>query len=264
MFHETYEVSVNVSYMIVRCHNLPKKPWPLTIGGMPLWITSDATETPEIEGRGGRAPPIMEQLPFSKFASPTGQHFNSIAQYFLNSLNVIVSEIMWNGVQLRLTISDDVRPERLPFKIGKLLAVYNKTNAIPEHQEVARRLITPSATVRDDTCYIPPGLLIGDTLTMENSFSGLCEGIFMASIWKSIPADENPHKLPWVVISNFYLGNGGEKPLDGSCGSPVVTEIGEVIGLFRFMTNNGKAYCVSVEVLMETGHSFPRRRRREN
>lgn len=266
---------------------------------------------------------------------------------------------MWNGVQLRLTISDDVRPERLPFKIGKLLAVYNKTSAIPEHQEVARRLIAPSATVRDDTCYIPDlrpgvmlscgwnggeelytssgiivensigekwltvashgfplgnqtvyhpaangpiigtveklfedtdialaklrmgihyvaqtfgsdlkpsiemkslrksaGLLIGDTLTMENSFSGLCEGIFMASIWKSIPADENPHKLPWVVISNFYLGNGGEESIDGSCGSPVVTEIGEVIGLFRFMTNNGKAYCVSVEVLMETGHKL--------
>lgn len=79
------EVSANVSYMIVRCHKLPKKPWPLTIGGMPLWITSDATETPEIEGRGGRAPPIMDHLPFSTVASPTGQHFNWIAQYFLKS-----------------------------------------------------------------------------------------------------------------------------------------------------------------------------------
>lgn len=102
----------------------------------------------------------------------------------------------------------------------------------------------------------PAGLLIGDTLTMENSFSGLCGGVFMASIWKSIPAGENPHKLPWVVIPNLYLGNGGEEPLDGSCGSPVVTQIGEVVGLFRFMTNNGKAYCVSVEVLMETGHKL--------
>ena len=359
MFHETYEVSVNVSYLIIRCHKLPKKPWPLTIGGMPLWITSDATETPEIESRGGRAPPIMEHLPFSTIASPTGQHFNSIAQYFLNSLDVTVSEIMWNGIQLRLTIPDDVRPEKLPFKIGKLLAVYNKTNAIPEHREAARRLIIPPATVRDDTCYFPnlrpgvmlscgcngeeelctssgiivensagdkwltvashgfplgnetvyhpgangpvvgtvekifgdtdislaklqkeicysaqtfgsdlkpsielkslrgsAGLLIGDYLTMENSFSGLCEGIFMASIWKRIPADENPHQLPWVVISNFYLGNGGEESFDGSCGSPVFTETGEVVGLFRFMTNNGKAYCVSAEVLMETGYKL--------
>lgn len=269
---------------------------------MPLWITSDATETPEIEGRGGCAPPIMEHLSFSTVASPTGQHFNSIAQYFLNSLDAIVSEIMGNGVLLRLTISDDVRPEKLPFKIGKLLAIYNKKSAIPEHREAARRLIKPSAKVRDDTCYFPnlrpgvmscackgrekelctssgiivensagdksltvasngfplgnetvyhpgaanglvvgtiekiiedtdislaklrmgirysaqtfgsdlkasiemksmrksAGLLTGENLTMENSFSGLCEGIFMASIWKCIPAaDENLHQLPW-------------------------------------------------------------------
>lgn len=59
-----------------------------------------------------------------------------------------------------------------------------------------------------------------------------------------------------VVISNFYLGNGGEEPLDGSCGGPVFTETGEVVSLFRFMTNNGKAYCVSAEVLMETGYKL--------
>lgn len=85
IFHEAYEVSINVSYMILQCHKLPKKPWPLTIGGMPLWITNSATETPEIEGRAGRAPPIMENFPFSKVASPTGQQFDLIAQYFLNS-----------------------------------------------------------------------------------------------------------------------------------------------------------------------------------
>ena len=100
------------------------------------------------------------------------------------------------------------------------------------------------------------GLFIGDTLTMENSFSGSCEGISVASVWKSIPVDENPHKLPSAVLSNFYLGNGGEELLDRSCGSPVVTEIGEVVGLLRFATPNGKAYCVSVEVLMETGYKL--------
>lgn len=262
-------------------------------------------------------------------------------------------------------IFDDVRPEKFPFKIGKLLAIYNKTSAIPEHREAARRLIKPSTTtVRDDTCYFPnlrpgvmlscgckggeeelctssgiivenragdksltvasngfplgnetvyhpgaakglvvgiiekilkdtdmslaklrmgirysaqtfgsdlkpsvemksmrksAGLLIGENLTMENSVSGLCEGIFTASIWKCIPAaDENLHQLPWVVISNFYLRNGGgEETLDGrSCGSPVFTETGEVVGLFRLMTNKGKAYCVSAEVLIETGYKL--------
>lgn len=57
---------------------------------------------------------------------------------------------------------------------------------------------------------------------MENAFSGCCEGIFLDAIWKAIPDDEE-REHPWVVIPSFYLGNGGAEPLDGSCGSPVLT-----------------------------------------
>lgn len=67
-----------------------------------------------------------------------------------------------------------------------------------------------------------------DSLTIENSFSGSCECVFIALIWKSLPADENHHDLPWVIISNFYLGSGEEELLDGSCGSPVLMEDGEL------------------------------------
>lgn len=56
----------------------------------------------------------MEHLPYSKVASPTGQQFDLVAQYFLNSLSATVTEIMWNEIQLRLTLPDDVLPEKLP------------------------------------------------------------------------------------------------------------------------------------------------------
>ena len=35
------------------------------------------------------------------------------------------------------------------------------------------------------------------------------------------------------------MGNGLEKPLEGSRGSPVLTKGGEVVGLFRFVTSKG-------------------------
>lgn len=41
--------------------------------------------------------------------------------------------------------------------------------------------------------------------------------------------------------------------MDRSCGSPVITENGQVVSHLHFMTNSVKPYCVSVEVLMETG-----------
>ncbi len=54
----------------------------------------------------------------------------------------------------------------------------------------------------------------------------------------------------------LLLGKWRGEALDESCGSPVFTETGEVVGLFRFMTNNGKAYCVSADVLVETGYKL--------
>lgn len=63
IIHEAYEVSVNFLYMIVWSLNLPKKPWSLARGGMPLWNTNSTTETSKIQGRSGHAPPIMNHLP---------------------------------------------------------------------------------------------------------------------------------------------------------------------------------------------------------
>ena len=44
---QDYSIKMNILYVIIQCLNLPKKPWLLTIGGMPLWITSSTTEIPE-------------------------------------------------------------------------------------------------------------------------------------------------------------------------------------------------------------------------
>lgn len=99
-------------------------------------------------------------------------------------------------------------------------------------------------------------LFIRNILTIENSFSGLCKRISVALVWKSISADENLHKLLLAIISYFYLGNGSEELLDRSCGSLVVTEIGEVVGFLCFVIPNSKAYYVFIEVLIETGHKL--------
>lgn len=55
--------------------------------------------------------------------------------------------------------------------------------------------------------------------------------------------------MPWIIISGFYLGNGGEKPLDESCGSSLLTKDGKVVGLFLLLTQSEKAYCVAAETL---------------
>lgn len=105
IIHEAYEVSVNFLYMIVWSLNLPKKPGSLTRGGMPLWNTNSTTETSEIEGRSGHAPPVMNHLPLSKVACEFG-------------LSITLSEIKWNSVQLRFTLPDNSPPQN--FLLGSV------------------------------------------------------------------------------------------------------------------------------------------------
>lgn len=356
IFDGVFEVSVNASFMIVRCRTLPAKPWPITFGGIPLWLTDSIDDTPMIEGKPGRTFPVLPHMYLSRKESPSGADFALIAKYFLDELSIVVSEIMWNGPSLRLRLQSTVPDINLPAKIGGLVAFYGDSSAIPDYQEAARRLISPSTTIRDDTCYLPnlrPGVILscgrqggeelftssgvivkdeagqtwmtvasdgfplgnetvhhpnanypmigtvekiigetdislvklykgynytpqtfaselkeainitslrrptglrtGDILSMENAFSGYCEGTFVDTIWKSIPEGEGLRSQPWVIISSFYLGNGLEEPLEGSCGTPVLTDEGEVVGLFRFLTASGKAYCVSPEALIDMG-----------
>jgi len=75
MFHETYEVSINVSYMI------------LIKRGMQLWITKCATETPEIEGRGGRALVRVHTFPVLQGCLPYGATVWLDCSEFFNSLS---------------------------------------------------------------------------------------------------------------------------------------------------------------------------------
>ena len=47
-----------------------------------------------------------------------------------------------------------------------------------------------------------------------------------------------------------------EEPLEASCGSPVLTPNGEVVGFSRYLAENGKGYCVSGETLIDVGMSL--------
>lgn len=39
-------------------------------------------------------------------------------------------------------------------------------------------------------------LRVGDLLTMENSFSEFCEGVYLDIVWKRVPIDDNQEIMP--------------------------------------------------------------------
>lgn len=86
----------------------------------------------------------------------------------------------------------------------------------------------------------PPHLRVYDALSMNNPFSGSCEGVTMA-LGATIPEAGDKEYVEHVW--NFF--ENGDEPIDGSCGSPILDAEGKVVGFFRFKVANS-SLCLSV------------------
>ena len=97
----------------------------------------------------------------------------------------------------------------------------------------------------------PPHTLVGDAITMDNPFSGFCEGQIMALGTKILGegAEHIPHK--WMIFEN------GDEPIDGSCGTAILDEEKRVVGFFRYkLDNSGRCYAVSAMELRNHGYEI--------
>ena len=96
----------------------------------------------------------------------------------------------------------------------------------------------------------PPHLRVYDALSMNNPFSGSCEGVTMAP-GALIPDGGNKEYVRhvWTFFEN------GDEAVDGSCGSPILTDEGEVVGLFRFKAVNSN-FCLAISALELRGYGY--------
>jgi hypothetical protein len=62
LFSTTFVVEIRSPFLIIRVHTLPPKPWPLTIGGLPVRFTTDKYDTCFDYGKGGKGPKALTHL----------------------------------------------------------------------------------------------------------------------------------------------------------------------------------------------------------
>lgn len=93
----------------------------------------------------------------------------------------------------------------------------------------------------------PPHLRAYDSLSMNNPFSGSCEGVTLGL--GAIIAGEGEGDKGYVAHEWSFFENGNE-PVDGSCscGSPILDVEGKVVGLFRFKAADS-SLCLSVSAM---------------
>ncbi|KAA6408946.1 MAG: hypothetical protein FRX48_07290 [Lasallia pustulata] len=89
----------------------------------------------------------------------------------------------------------------------------------------------------------PPHLQVYNALSMNNPFSGSCKGVTMAlGAIIAGKGDKGYVAYEWSFFEN------GDKPVDRSCGSPILDAEGKVVGLFRFKTADS-SLCLSVSAM---------------
>jgi hypothetical protein len=87
----------------------------------------------------------------------------------------------------------------------------------------------------------PPYLRWYDPITMENPFNGFCEGAVIAPGWKRGTGLEGADYIchTWNIFEN------GTELLNRSCGSPILKNNGNLVGIFRFQ-RSGDNGCLAV------------------
>lgn len=94
-----------------------------------------------------------------------------------------------------------------------------------------------------------------DMVSMNNPFSGYHDGVFVGTQLKRVPIDEATVNREWVRDTWVWLGMGME-PLNGSCGSAILDEDGNVVSFFRFLVDEypGCGIGVAATTLSDFGY----------
>lgn len=91
-------------------------------------------------------------------------------------------------------------------------------------------------------------------VSMDNPFSGHCSGVHLGIKKERVRSDENVLEHKWVTNEWSYFGNAGDEPMEGSCGSPVLDEEGNVVSFLIFLKTNGWAVGVAASTLEIWGY----------
>lgn len=81
----------------------------------------------------------------------------------------------------------------------------------------------------------PLSMRLYDEATVNNPFSGHCEGLHLGAEMRKVPSNDPVVEHDWVTMQWAYFGNGREEPMEGCGGSPVLDEDGNAVSFFRFL-----------------------------
>jgi len=163
LFPTTYSVGLYGPFFIIRVQKPPPKPWPLSVAGLPFYITTNEWNTPWIGGKHGLGGRVLENL--NAKHRVTDEIFDAVTSYFDSHTDVKITAVRWSIGSWRITVPDGTLVQKLPKTVASVVCGYVFESQIQQPVEAAYRLKEPSPTVYDDsTCAnLRPGIMLSSS-----------------------------------------------------------------------------------------------------
>ncbi|GAM33385.1 hypothetical protein TCE0_004r00242 [Talaromyces pinophilus] len=188
-------------FLVVYFVELPPKPWPISVAGLPLFMTTDHFALPPSLGRpGGGGRPALGGRPrrhelehLDARSAVTRQLFEAVITFF-ESADFPILEIGWMCGVWRATYDDGADLSNLPSMLCQT-GIFYLPKGTHTLNEAASREKIPGPLDRNDTAYSPirPGLIVAST-SLSTTSGVLVEdhegAVYMTAASHGFPYDE--------------------------------------------------------------------------
>lgn len=212
LFPTTFAAEVVPPYVIIRVRTLPPKPWPFTVGGLPLWLTTDEFADCFDRGRTGRGRKALEHIDLQRKEEFSEDILRRAIAVF-QALQVKIRDVMWCAGFWRITIPDNTDLNVLPPTIARQVCFYKFPSEDPDPDPSALRSKIPQGVEYDDTLYattsnalLRPGIMVSSSIYLVTK-DGKTEETFKTTTSGILVVDH--HGQPFITVATHGFEDNG-------------------------------------------------------
>ncbi|KAL8842261.1 MAG: hypothetical protein Q9170_000587 [Blastenia crenularia] len=170
LFPTTVSVEVTPPFLVFTVREVPPRPWPLTVSGLPIMFYSEFEfHSALLTGQPGRGPRSLDNLQL-RSSTDYSRHVLGQAVQVFDDLKQDLLQIYWFGSFWRITVPNDANSQRLPRRLGDAPCFYRVETKLPTIDPVALRRKPPQGIEYDDTNYgvdentlLRPGIMLSSS-----------------------------------------------------------------------------------------------------
>ncbi|KAL8839278.1 MAG: hypothetical protein Q9170_001795 [Blastenia crenularia] len=183
LFPTAYNISLQTPFIVVTCHELPQKPWPVTVAGLALFLTTDRHKLAMDCGQTSFGPAITVDATIDADRTPGLGVFEKVFKMF-KDIQAPMNRLQWYlGFWIALATNEPFLDwqKRLPTRVNgvRIMYKFGKNHVT----EPALQLKVPRGSDFDDTAYPThrPGIMITSVGGHEGDDMSTTAGICVRS-----------------------------------------------------------------------------------